>query len=244
MVKERTRDLNEALQKEKELVEMKGKFVSIASHEFRTPLSNILLAAGFLTKHHKKISAEEFSNKLQSIEKQVSHMTFLLDDILMIGKGEAGKIMTNYSSISIDEFFIQTVREVEQNADSHRIRLNLNCSVKHFDADEKLLRNILINLLTNAIKFSGHIKEVAVTVSNTSRFLHMDVADRGIGISPDDMEKLFIAFHRGMNVGAIQGTGLGLSIVKKAVQLLKGEIKVKSNIGKGTIFHVELPLNA
>lgn len=243
MVKERTRDLNEALQKEKQLVEMKSKFVSIASHEFRTPLSNISLAAGFLDKHHKKITPEEFGSKLQGIEKQVSHMTYLLDDILMIGKGEAGKILANYSSISIKDFFTQTVREVEQSAGSYRIRLNLNCSVTQFNVDEKLLRNIVINLLTNAIKFSRQIKDVVLTVSNTSRFLHFEVADRGLGIPEEDMEKLFTAFHRGTNVGAIQGTGLGLSIVKKAVELLHGEIKVKSKIGKGTVFHVALPLD-
>jgi len=242
MVKERTRDLNEALQKEKELVELKSRFVSIASHEFRTPLSTISLATGLLKKHHKKITAAQFDNKLESIEKQVRHMTYLLDDILIIGKGEAGKILTNYSSISIEHFFTQTSREVEQNFATHKIRLQLNCSIKEFNSDEKLLRNILTNLLTNAIKFSNYIKEVDLAISNTADHLKFEVADKGIGIGEEDMENIFTAFHRGSNVGTVQGTGLGLSIVKKAVDLLHGEIKVKSKIGKGTLISVLLPL--
>lgn len=243
MVEERTRDLNEALQKEKVLVDLKSKFVSIASHEFRTPLSTISLAAGILQKHREKISTNEYNAKVETIEKQVRHMTYLLDDILTIGKAEAGKILTNYTSISIEHFFTQTAHEVEQSAVTHKIKVSLKCAVKEFMADEKLLRNILINLLTNAIKFSHHNKVVYLTVSDSPDFLRLEVEDKGIGIGADDMGNIFTAFHRGSNVGTIQGTGLGLSIVKKAVDLLRGEIKVNSRIGKGTTFIVDLPLN-
>ncbi|HTE31527.1 MAG TPA: PAS domain S-box protein [Chryseolinea sp.] len=242
MVKERTRDLNEALQKEKELVEMKSKFVSIASHEFRTPLSTISLVAGLLKKHHGKISATEFDTKLETIEKQVLNMTYLLDDILTIGKADAGKILTNYSSISIEDFFNQTAREIEQNDGTHKIKVKLSCTIKEFTSDEKLLRNILINLLTNAVKFSSLIKTVYLTVSNSSDFLQFTVEDKGIGIAQEDMANIFTAFHRGGNVGTIQGTGLGLSIAKKAVDLLNGEITVQSKVGKGTVFTIMLPL--
>lgn len=244
MVEERTRDLNEALQKEKELVDLKSKFISIASHEFRTPLSTISLATSILQKHREKISTNEFNGKLVTIENQVRHMTYLLDDILIIGKAEAGKILTNYTSLSIEHFFKQTTHEVEQSASTHKIKLRLNCSIKEFNADEQLLRNILINLLTNAIKFSSYNKVVYLTVSNSTDFLKLDVEDKGIGIAEEDMTTIFTAFNRGSNVGTIQGTGLGLSIVKKAVELLKGEITVKSKIGKGTIFSIMLPLNA
>jgi len=243
MVEERTRDLNTALQKEKELVELKSKFVSIASHEFRTPLSTISLVTGILQKHREKISTHEFNVKLETIEKQVRHMTYLLDDILIIGKADAGKILTNYTSISVEHFFTQTAREVEQSSGTHKIKLRLNCSIKEFTSDEKLLRNILINLLTNAMKFSNYIKTVDLTVSNSTDFLKFEVEDKGIGIIEEDMINIFTPFHRGGNVGTIQGTGLGLSIVKKAVDLLKGEIKVNSRVGKGTIFAVLLPLN-
>ncbi len=243
IVEERTKELHEALQKEKELVELKSKFVSIASHEFRTPLSTISLIAGILQKHREKIPGDEYNTKLETIEKQVRHMTYLLDDILTIGKADAGKIITTYSTVSIAQFFTQTAREVEENSGTHKIRLKLNCTIKDFKVDEKLLRNILINLLTNAVKFSSLSKTVYLTVSHTSSMLNFDVEDKGIGISEQDLSAIFTAFQRGGNVGTIQGTGLGLSIVKKAVELLKGEIKVRSRLGSGTTFTVALPLN-
>jgi PAS domain S-box-containing protein len=243
IVKERTRELNEALQKEKELVELKSRFVSIASHEFRTPLSTISLAAGMLRKHHSRLSPEELDNKLETVEKQVRHMTYLLDDILTLGKAEAGKILTNYSLIAIDQFFRQIAREVEENFGTHKIRIHSNCSIKQFNSDEKLMRNILTNLLTNAVKFSNFIKVVDLTISNTPESLIFSVSDKGIGISEEDMKNVFTAFHRGSNVGTIQGTGLGLSIVKKATDLLHGEIQVASKLGKGTAFTVTLPTN-
>lgn len=244
MVEERTKELNQALQKEKELVELKSKFVSIASHEFRTPLSTISLIIGLLHKHREKITTDDYYAKLDSIEKQVKHMTFLLDDILVIGKGEAGKILTHYTPISIENFFSLTAREVEQNTSNFKIKILIKCSAKEFKTDEKLLRNILTNLLTNAIKFSSHVKIVYLNISNTSDYLKFEVEDNGIGIAEADMANIFTAFHRGSNVGTIQGTGLGLSIVKKAVELLKGDIKISSKIGKGTIITVLLPLRA
>ncbi|HTF18508.1 MAG TPA: PAS domain S-box protein [Chryseolinea sp.] len=242
LVKERTYELNEALLKEKELVELKGKFVSIASHEFRTPLSTISLATGVIKKYYNKLSSTEFQAKLETIETQVRNMTYLLDDVLTVGKGEAGKILTTYSSVAIEAFFANTAKEVEQSKGTHKIRVRINCTIKTFRSDEKLLRNIVINLLTNAIKFSDMIKTVHLSVYNTPEWLIVDVEDKGIGIAQGDMENIFTAFQRGSNVGSIEGTGLGLSIVKKAVDLLKGEIKVQSKVSKGTTFTVRLPL--
>ncbi|MEO5976039.1 MAG: PAS domain S-box protein [Chryseolinea sp.] len=241
MVKERTQDLNEALLKEKELVDLKSKFISIASHEFRTPLSIISLASGVLKKHKDKMSTSEYEAKLDMIEKQVNHMTYLLNDILVIGKGEAGKIGTNYAPVQIEEFFTQTAREVEQSHRTHKIKIRISATIKEFYSDEKLLRNILINLLTNAIKFSNYIKDIYLTVSTNHDQIRIEVEDKGIGISEEDLKNIYNAFQRGGNVGAIQGTGLGLSIVKKAVELLKGEISVTSRLGKGTTFSVTIP---
>jgi signal transduction histidine kinase len=169
-------------------------------------------------------------------------MTYLLDDVLLIGKAEAGKIHTNYASIPIKQFFTQLAKEVEQNATTHKIIVRMSCTVDSFSADEKLLRNILINLLTNAIKFSTFVKSVFLTVTSSNDSLYFDVEDKGIGIQEDDLKDIFAAFHRGGNVGSIQGTGLGLSIAKKAVELMQGDISVESRLGKGTIFKVRLPL--
>ncbi|HEY8936752.1 MAG TPA: PAS domain S-box protein [Cyclobacteriaceae bacterium] len=243
-VNERTLELNQALSKEKELVEIKSRFVSIASHEFRTPLSTILIVLGFLRKHRAKLTDEDFNLKLNAIEKQVNHMTYLLDDILMIGKTEAGKITAQHNLISIKDFFLQIAKEVEESAKTHTVDVRLTCSVAEFYSDEKLLRNIIINLLTNAIKFSPNAQSVIFNISNSAQYLRLTVEDKGIGISEEDLKNLFTSFHRGSNVGDIQGTGLGLSIAKKAVDLLHGTIQISSKVGEGTQFMVNLPLQS
>lgn len=240
-VNERTKALEMSLAKEKELVDLKSKFVSVASHEFRTPLSTISLVTGLLRKYREKLSPEEFDVKLDSVEKQVLHMTSLLDDILTIGKNEAGKIITKHTPIFISEFFFQTAREVEQSAGKQGINVTVNCANPKICTDENLLRKILINLLVNAIKFSD--QPVDLTVTDTTDTLSFEVSDNGIGITPQDMEAIFIPFQRGVNVGIRPGTGLGLSIVKRSVELLNGEIKVSNRIAGGTVFTVLLPLN-
>jgi PAS domain S-box-containing protein len=243
-VEERTRALNESLQKEKELVEMKNKFVSMVSHEFRTPLSSISLASGFIKKYQKRISPEETEAKLDNIEKQVRHMTFLLNDILTIGKSEAGKIQAQVTPLPLRPFLENLVKDVEQSTGgTHKIKLTIECPFDVIYSDEKLLRNIIINLLTNAIKFSPQKKLVTLQVDCLTGKLQIKTQDSGIGIAPDDLPNIFTAFHRGGNVGVVQGTGLGLSITKKAVDLLQGDIQVKSEIGQGTLFIITLPLN-
>lgn len=243
MVQDRTRELNEALQKEKELVDLKSRFVSIASHEFRTPLSTITLATGYLKKFKHKLTPEEIDDKLANIERQVSHMTHLLDDVLMIGKGEAGKIPVRLVTINVPEFFESLCREVEQStAKTHSIRLTHRLQIPIMLSDEKLLRNIFINTLTNAIKFSPYARYVDLTLTGDAKKVSLQVRDYGIGIPAEDMEQLFEPFHRGSNANTIQGTGLGLSIMKKGVDLLRGFIDVKSEVGAGTTLTITLPL--
>jgi PAS domain S-box-containing protein len=242
MVQDRTRELNGALQKEKELVNLKSRFVSIASHEFRTPLSTITVATGFLKKFKQKMRPEEIDDKLANIEKQVGHMTHLLDDVLMIGKVEAGKIPVRLMPIDTLEFFERLCREVEQSAArTHEIRLRHYLQSQTMLSDEKLLRNIVINTLTNAIKFSPEAQYVDLTLRSDADKLSVEIRDYGIGIPEEDMKELFEPFHRGSNANTIQGTGLGLSIIKKAVDLLQGFIDVKSELGKGTELTIILP---
>lgn len=242
-VEERTRDLNLALQKEKELVEMKSRFVSIASHEFRTPLTSISMASGFIRKYKKRLEAEEIDKKLDNIEKQVRHMAYLLDDVLMIGKSEAGKIQVKWSELPIRNLFENLAVEVMNSTRrTHRINLSLDAERKSFYTDEGLMRNIVINLLNNAIKFSPNAKEIDFSVSCQENEMVLMVRDYGIGIPEEDMGKLFEAFYRGKNVTTISGSGLGLSIVKKATELLGGEVKLKSKIGIGTEITITLPL--
>ena len=242
MVQDRTRELNQALQKEKEVVNMKSKFVSIASHEFRTPLSTITSATEFIKKFKQQGMPLEIEQKLIQIEKQVAHMTLLLDDVLTIGKIEGEKIPVRLRVIDIRDFFKRLSREIEQNTrGTHKIRLIYNLLFDTIESDEKLLRNIAINTLTNAIKFSPGAKHIDLTLAGDDEKLTLNVRDYGIGIPDTDMKQLFEPFYRGSNVNAIQGTGLGLSILQKAVDLLHGYVAIKSEVGKGTELTVTLP---
>jgi PAS domain S-box-containing protein len=243
IVNERTLELHAALKKEKDLVKMKTQFVSIASHEFRTPLTSIALAAGFIKRYKEKITPQSLDEKILNIEKQVNNMTFLLDDILMIGKVEAGKMPVNEQPINIGEFMAGLCNEVAKaNGNTHEIHLTQNLRYHEIMSDEKLLRNIVINLLTNAIKFSPNAGRVDVEMTTKNELLYLKVADYGIGIPEKDIQNLFEPFYRAGNVTSIQGTGLGLSIIKKAVELLKGNIRVSSEVGVGTEINVELPI--
>ena len=243
-VTERTKELKEALNKEKELVALKSKFVSMASHEFRTPLSTINFAANYLTKYGDKIKQEDAIQKLNKIMEQVQHMTYLLDDVLLIGKSEAGRIKINPSRLDIEEFFLKIKEEVSNSTqNTHEISCFLGLEGNTITTDEKLLRNIVINLLTNAIKFSPGKDKVMLDVRYKSNLLTITVKDYGIGIDEDDKDKIFEAFHRSNQAHAIQGTGLGLSIVKKAVDMQNGTIKVESELNVGTSIKVEIPVN-
>ncbi|HEY9045086.1 MAG TPA: PAS domain S-box protein [Ohtaekwangia sp.] len=243
MVYDRTRELNEALQKEKDLVEMKSKFVSIASHEFRTPLSSISLASGFIKKYKQRISPDEIDKRLENIEKQVGHMTHLLDDVLMIGKTEAGKMQVHLAQVNLVQALEKLKLEVEQSTrNTHSIELQIYGADTPIHMDEKLIRTIVINLLTNAIKFSPATDTIELTVTGEEKKLTIQVKDYGIGIPERDVKNLFEPFYRASNANDIEGTGLGLSIIKKAVDLLRGYIDVKSKVGKGTEITIVIPL--
>jgi PAS domain S-box-containing protein len=244
MVQERTRELNEALQKEKELVDLKTKFVAMASHEFRTPLSTISLATGFIRRYKERISGEEVDRKLDDIVRQIEHMNYLLEDVLTVGKTDAGKVNVNAQVIEVERFFEVLAREVYLSSEkTHRIRLAISCDRNLITSDPRMLRIIVVNLLTNAIKFSPGQPSVDLRVTDTNRTLRVEVSDSGIGIPEDDRENLFNSFHRGSNTMAIQGTGLGLSIVRKTVDLLGGSIHVDSTVNKGTTFIIAIPLH-
>jgi PAS domain S-box-containing protein len=240
-VQERTHELHVALKKEKELVEMKSKFVSIASHEFRTPLSTIALATGFIQKYHQKMKPEDMNVKLKNIEKQVNHMAYLLDDVLLIGKAEAGRIKIKLGEMEIKTLEMLAREVMTTTAKKNKLHVSIEGMQQTIITDEKLMRNIIINLITNAVKFSPGKTPIEMRIKSDTKTLTISVKDSGIGIPKPDLNNLFSSFYRGSNVGTIEGTGLGLSIVKKACDLLDGEIKVHSRINKGTEFIVSLP---
>jgi PAS domain S-box-containing protein len=242
-VEERTKDLMLALKKEKDVVEMKSRFVSVASHEFRTPLTSIQHATGVIRRKLETKTDPALIDKLNDIEKQARHMMHLLDDVLTYGKSEAGKIKLVVSRINLQNFLEKIIEDVGNvTKNTHRIQIQGMPIAVELNIDEKLLRNILINLLTNAIKYSPGKKKVFLEVHVAVDFLQFKVTDKGIGIPPEEHDKIFDAFVRGLAAESIQGSGLGLSIVKKAVELLKGNIQLESNPGVGSTFTVTLPI--
>jgi signal transduction histidine kinase len=240
-VAERTKALHVSLAKEKELAELKNRFVSIASHEFRTPLATIEFATGFLKSYRHRVSDDDVSQKLSTIEKQVNHMAALLEDVLVVGKTESGKIDVCRTLVRLNDLMTEVCESVERLTKySHTIHITCVNNQTHFYTDEKLLRNILSNLLTNAIKYSPNANAVYLGCEETHDHFTFTVADKGIGIPENDLNNIFQPFTRGANAGTIAGTGLGLSIVKRTVDLLGGVINVRSK-PHDTVFEVVLP---
>jgi signal transduction histidine kinase len=243
-VNERTLKLNKALEKEKELNELKSKFVSTASHEFRTPLSAINFAAGSIKKYWVKMEPMMIEKKLDKIEDQVLHMTKLLDDILIVGQADAGKFKNKPKYINLGNFIHEIIEEVyNSQKKSHEILLIDTEGFQKSDIfiDEKLGRNVFINLISNAIKFSPDAKKIHIELASKKKDIVISIIDYGIGINKSELKNIFQPFARGHNVDLIQGTGLGLSIAKEAIGLIGGKISVNSSIGNGTSFIVQIP---
>lgn len=243
-VKERTQSLTEALEKEKELNELKSRFVSMASHEFRTPLSTILSSAYLVAKYTKTEEQPKRDRHIQRIISSVNMLNDILNDFLSVGKIEEGKIQIRYSRFVITEFMQGVISELQPIFKSGQ-------TVDYFHKDSGddvvrldpgLLKHIVMNLLSNAIKFSPEDSPIKVTTACEDGALLLSVKDSGMGISEDDQEHLFERFFRGTNVTNIQGTGLGLHIVGKYTELMNGTISCKSDLEQGTEFIIKFKL--
>lgn len=240
LVAQRTKELEAALLKEKEIVEMRSRFVTMASHEFRTPLTTISMLVDYIHRYRDKLNAAQIDERMNIIQRQITHMVNLLDDVLMVGKAETGKITPQFGFIP-SSWFAEIVQELIF-ARQHPIKLKTGVLPDRFYTDEKLLRNIVGNLLVNAIKFSPAHEEVVLDVQFVIDCWVIRVKDHGPGIFPEDQQKIFEPFFRSKHTETIQGTGLGLSIVKNAVDLLQGEIMVETVPGAGSEFIVKLPV--
>lgn len=242
---ERTNALRLALDNEKKLVEVKDRFVSMASHEFRSPISFIHRNIGMIKEKIDTLSAAEIRERLGKIQSQAEHLTSLLEDVLTMGKTGANtnRIRANLSPVELKEFLSRIIDEVVTNTHgTHIVKLDFPYPKLQFQSDENLLRNVFVNLLTNAIKFSPGRRQVDLSVRKEDESIVVNVRDYGIGISVADLTRIFEPFHRGSNVKEIKGTGLGLPIVKKAVETLGGDVTVQSDVGTGTLFIVKLNL--
>ena len=243
-------DIVMALEKERELSELRNSFLSLVSHEFRTPLTTIRSSAELLERYNDRFSWEKKLTHYQRIQSAIERMTQLLDEVLLIGQAEAGKLKFEPTRIDLVCWCsdlvegMQIVVENAQTDNSHQHMLSFTSSGDCTDAqmDEKLLGHILTNLLSNALKYSPEGGAVQFDLVCTDSEAVFRISDNGIGIPKSDLAQLFESFSRAQNVGGIQGTGLGLAIVKKAVDLHGGTIAVESEVGVGTTFSVTLPL--
>ncbi|NEO25669.1 MAG: hybrid sensor histidine kinase/response regulator [Kamptonema sp. SIO4C4] len=230
-----------ALQKERELNELKSRFVATVSHEFRTPLSTILFSAGLLEKYGEQWDSKKRNTHLQRIQNNVQQIANLLEDILLVSKVEENELEFKLSPINIRQF-CQNLLDKIQKKQKKEINLELEKIPQEARLDGKLLDLILGNLLKNSIKYSAD-QPVTLRCQGKDSQITFQVQDQGIGIPDCDRDHIFDLFHRGKNVGTISGTGLGLAIVKRSVELHQGTIEVSSEEGKGTTFSVTLPIS-
>lgn len=235
-------DLRIALEKEKELSELKSRFVSMASHEFRTPLSTVLSSAYLVSKYEEKEDHPKREKHVQRIVSSVNMLTDILNDFLSVGKIEEGKIQVRYSTFDIAQHLQQIVSEL-----SGLLKKGQNIHYEHTGAtqvalDPSLMKHIIMNLLSNAIKFSPGDTVIELQSVLTGQRLTLSVSDKGMGIPEEDRQHLFGRFFRGSNVTNVQGTGLGLHIVSKYTELMNGVIVCRSQLGAGTTFELNFAI--
>ena len=243
-VEYRTQELQESLEREKELGQLKTSFVSMASHEFRTPLTSIKAISDIILRYSNKLSQESINARLEKIKKEVDDMTIMLDDILIIGKSEAQKLAFNPDIEDIVFLIRQIITEYQFSDTTNRqLIYDIPNSIIMINVDKKWIKHIIINLISNAEKYSNKNTPIKISIHQNQSNISFSFQDYGIGISKQDIKKLFEPFHRGSNAQNIPGTGLGLSVLQQAVDLHNGKIEVESNLGKGSKFKIILPYN-
>lgn len=231
------KEIFNSLQKEKELNEMKSKFVSMASHEFRTPLSTILSSASLINKYIDVNQIEKINRHTSRIQNNVKNLTMILNDFLSLEKLENNNIQSEIEPFDI----IDCASEVKEDMqllkkENQNITLTHNLTSPDIRTDRFIIQNILTNLLSNAIKYSGNSAEIRIDIEQQNNDVVIKVIDNGIGISVDDQKQLFQRFFRASNSGNVQGTGLGLHIFKRYIDLLGGSLFFESELGKGSTF--------
>jgi PAS domain S-box-containing protein len=233
--------LSQALETEKELNDMKSRFVTMASHEFRTPLSTILSSISLVGKYNDVKDNDKIPKHIQRIKSAVTNMTLILNDFLSAEKLDEGKIFIRKEELDMHALASEVVNEMHgilkagQKVDYEHSENNIAWF------DKQMIRNILLNLISNAIKFSPENKTIGLKTNVTGDKIEIEVSDQGMGIPKEEQEHLFERFFRAKNATNIQGTGLGLNIVVKYLEAMKGKINFKSELNKGTTFYLSIP---
>jgi len=234
--------LNIELEKERELRDVKNRFISMMSHDLKTPLASIRLANSMLRNYGDRSSPEEKRETYDTIDQQVEHLTEMINDVMTISRQDFTGAELDRQIIDLETYCRDIIEELQL---AYRMKRTLNFSGtdRRIEAfiDIKVMRRALMNLLTNAIKYSPEGKPVSMELTYADCQAIIKVKDQGIGVPKEDLPHLFEPFNRASNVGSIQGTGLGLAIAKQAVELHGGTISVESTVGKGTTFTITLP---
>jgi signal transduction histidine kinase len=238
-IKKAEENLRESLRKERMLGELKSRFVSMASHEFRTPLSTVLSSAYLIEKYTSAEDHPKREKHLQRIVSSVNMLTDILNEFLDIGKIEEGKLQTKFSAFNLEDITRTTTNEIKNS-----LKKDQQINYRHEGnpivfLDHSLMKHIVMNLVSNAGKFSSEASVIDVVTINQNDHVTLSVKDKGIGISEEDQKHLTERFFRGANAGNIQGTGLGLYIVSKYAEMMNGTIECKSQLEKGTEFIVQ-----
>lgn len=240
--KEAEAKVKEALVKEKELSDLKTRFISIASHEFRTPLATMYSSTELLELFYTSNSTEKFNAQIERIRSNIKNLTEIMDDVLVISRADSGKINYQPSHVHLQSFIEKIVEDAQVLLTAkHHLNFTNSYQEDMVYLDEKLSRIILMNLISNAIKYSPEGGEIKLEIFKYRNNLSIRLTDNGIGIPEKDQKHLFEPFHRADNVGPIHGTGLGLTIVQKYIELHGGKIKVNSKPGEGTTFTISIP---
>ena len=236
-------ELRKAIEKERELNTLKSRFVSMASHEFRTPLSTILSSADLLEMYTTEEQQDKRLRHTTRIKSAVNNLISILNDFLSLSKLEEGKITITPVEFNLEAFCAEVMDDVQALLKPGQILQHHGLSADTLiTLDKKMLKNVFINLFSNAIKYSDPGKPIDCYVSIENNELNVSIQDHGIGIPEEEQQHLFTRFFRAHNAENIPGTGLGLNIVKRYVELMSGRIHFESTLGEGTTFHVHIPL--
>lgn len=234
--------LRQALAKEKELSELKSRFVTMASHEFRTPLASILAMTETLSNYRHRLSDEQIEQRLVKIKDQIAHLKNIMEDVLLLARMQARRFEFNPSVVELVGFCRALLDEFQESTgEMARLHYSSQVSECMVQIDAKLMRQVLSNLVSNAVKYSPADSAIQVNLELTEGAFVLQICDQGIGIPATDLSHLFEPFHRATNVGTISGTGLGLVIAKEAVELHGGTLTIESEINQGTTCTIRIP---
>ncbi|MBK9982290.1 MAG: PAS domain-containing sensor histidine kinase [Saprospiraceae bacterium] len=237
-------ELKKSLEKEQELGLLKSRFMSMASHEFKTPLSSILSSAALITRYDKPEKAFDRNRHVEKIKASVTHLNNILTDFLSINRLEEGYFEPMITHFSLDAFLSDLESEMEGMLKSgQQLLVRQHKMGIDIFSDKNMLRNILYNLLSNAIKYSEENKAISLWVHQRDQMIEMEIQDEGMGIPDEDQKYIGSRFFRASNAMNIQGTGLGLNIVNSCLALLNGTMSFTSSPGNGTTFMITIPIS-